>query len=207
MSNSEAAQSHNCNCTNLLNWDPFDHSEGSSVWMWKSPKKVSKWVPGASRRRGVKSQKRAKDELKLTFSRLLNSLLTLFWLFYPAGPGGPRNPFRDFFPAFSHSGWIAPLNGQRDPKLLNLSVPWFFCFIQERPQIYQGFSLTVEPQNDWKRQRKYQNKQGNSLLKINHAPKNQGKEGQGCSCVVGWQPTDGQIANRQQRMRSTLVGA
>ena len=54
------------------------------------------------------------------------------------------------------------------------------CFTKENPQIYQGFSLTAEPTNPWKRQRKYQNNQGNSLLKINQGNrKNQGKEGQG----------------------------
>ena len=43
------------------------------------------------------------------------------------------------------------------------------------------FSLP-NPQNPWKRQRKYQNNQGNSLPKINQGnPKNQGKEGQGCA--------------------------
>ena len=24
------------------------------------------------------------------------------------------------------------------------SIPWFFCFTKEKPQIYQGFSLTAE---------------------------------------------------------------
>ena len=60
------------------------------------------------------------------------------------------------------------------------SIPWFFCFTKEKPQIYQGFSPTAEPTNPWRRQRKYQNNQGNSLLKINQGnPRNQGKEGQG----------------------------
>ena len=48
---------------------------------------------------------------------------------------------------------------------------------------YQGKISNLpppNPQNPWERQRKYQNKRGNSLLKINQGnPKNQGKEGQG----------------------------
>ena len=47
----------------------------------------------------------------------------------------------------------------------------------------KDFLSLPNPQNPWKRQRKYQNNQGNSLLKINQGnPKNQGMEGQGISC-------------------------
>ena len=46
----------------------------------------------------------------------------------------------------------------------------------------KDFLSLPNPQNPWKRQRKYQNNQGNSLLKINQGnPKNQGTEGQGNS--------------------------
>ena len=47
-------------------WDPFDDSEGSfRPNVKKSPIKVSKWVPGASRPRGgQKSQKKVKNELR-----------------------------------------------------------------------------------------------------------------------------------------------
>ena len=44
----------------------------------------------------------------------------------------------------------------------------------------KDFLSLPNPQNPWKRQRKYQDNQGNSLLKINQGnPKNQGMEGQG----------------------------
>ena len=59
-----------------------------------------------------------------------------------------------------------------------------FLFYQGKTSNLPRISLTAEPTNQWKRQRKYQNNQGNSLLEINQGnPKNQGKEGQGSVSV------------------------
>ena len=70
-----------------------------------------------------------------------------------------------------------PIVASKSPVLPFLD---FSFFTKEKPQIYQGFSLTAEPKNPWKRPRKYQNNQGNSDLRICQGnPKNQGKEGQG----------------------------
>ena len=56
-----------------------------------------------------------------------------------------------------------------------------FLFYQGKNlKFTKDFLSLPNPQNPWKRQRKYQNNQGNSLLKINQGnPKNQGMEGQG----------------------------
>ena len=70
------------------------------------------------------------------------------------------------------------------PKKLKFpcpSFPWFFLvLIKENLRITKDLLSLPNPPNPWKRQRKPQNNQGNSLLKIDQGnPKNQGKEGQG----------------------------
>ena len=64
--------------------------------------------------------KKVRKELKMSWKSLkkvcFESVFNSFLTFYPLGPGGHGNPFRYFFWTFSHSGWIAPLNGQWGPK-------------------------------------------------------------------------------------------
>ena len=89
---------------------------------WKTPKKVWKGVPGASRPRG---QKRLEQESKMTifqvFFRAFGSFSTRFWLFFGGmltlGPRDPGNPFSDFFRSFPGRRLLTPLKkGQRYPK-------------------------------------------------------------------------------------------
>ena len=90
---------------------PLTIQSGNSARMRKSPKKVSKWVPGASRPRGQKSQKRVQIELKTDFFETFWLDFNSFLTFSAPGAGRPRKPisrlFSDFF-TFGlncHSEW------------------------------------------------------------------------------------------------------
>ena len=66
------------------------------------------------------------------------------------------------------------------PPTLSFHSLLFSVLPRKNLKFTKDFLSLPNPQNPWKRQRKYQNNQGNSLLKINQGnPKNQGMEGQG----------------------------
>ena len=73
-----------------------------------------------------------------------------------------------------------PFLGYRVTKYPVLPFLAFSVLPRKNLKFTKDFLSLPNPQNPWKRQRKYQNNQGNSLLKINQGnPKNQGMEGQG----------------------------
>ena len=77
---------------------PLTIQRGHSDRMQKSPKRVSKWLAGASRPRGQKSQKRVKNEFKIdffeTFELVFNSFLTFL---PPRGREAPGTRFETLF--------------------------------------------------------------------------------------------------------------
>ena len=89
--------------------------------------------PGPPVPEGRRVRKELKTDSTQTFLRLFNSFLTLFWLFYLPAPG---THFGTFFEFFSHSGWIAPLNGQIDPNPYQSLVRFFVNF--QRPQTQEN---------------------------------------------------------------------
>ena len=67
------------------------------------------------------------------------------------------------------------------------SIPWFFCFTKEKPQIYQGFSLATKPTKNLGNFRENSKiTKGLPCLKLTkEIQKNQGKEGQGIGMSKG----------------------
>ena len=66
------------------------------------------------------------------------------------------------------------------PPALSFHSLLFSVLPRKNLKFTKDFLSLPNPQDPWKRQRKYQNNQGNSLLKVNQGnPKNQGMEGQG----------------------------
>ena len=113
----------------LAGLDPFDHSEGQFSLNVKKFEKCLEMGSGASRPWGVKkSEKSWKMSLKLTFSRLLNSFLTLFWLFTLRGQEAPRTHFETFFRTFSHFRPELPLWMVKGIPNLAMFVVIFFWF-------------------------------------------------------------------------------